>query len=941
MSAPTAGDFAAFFAGVYGVAPFPWQRRLAEEVVGDSAWPEQLDLPTGSGKTAAVDIGVFALACRPDVAPRRLVYVVDRRLVVDQVAERVRRLQRALERPASEVVQRVADRLRSLSGDGPPVVPAELRGGMPLDDSWAKRPDQPAVIVSTVDQVGSRLLFRGYGVSDRMLPVHAGMLGNDCLYLLDEVHLSNPFAQTLHALQREVRSVAGLPRRFAVVELSATPGAEQGRVFRIDVARDADPAVTPVLAARLRGEKRARLEQVGRRGDRAEDVLPKHCARAIRALPGATKAVVVNRVETARRTAQALAGDGVETVLLTGRMRPIERDALVARYRDRLLLGRRRDPELPELVLVGTQSIEVGADFDLDAMVTEVASLDALRQRFGRVDRNGELADAGTPAEVLVVAAAGSVTPGAIDPVYGPAVAKTWALLAERSAGDAFDVGTTSPLLLDAPADALAPKPDAPLLLARHLDQFVQTSPKPHADPDVAMWLHGPEPVDLDVQVVWRGDVGPRHLVNHAESLVTELLMACPPRASEAVAVPVGAVRRWLAQLPPTSVSDVPHAADDDAGVDVGRRAVQWRADGCILVTARDLRPGMTIVVPSTYGGLSRGTWDPTAAEPVPDLGDVAQVRSRRLVTLRLDEGVLGAGVTLPHPPGASDELVSPAEERAAVAAWLAHVDPSQLPDGYADVVSELSVNPWSLRRVTGADESLYVLSGRPATRVSLPSEPDGSDEIDSFTGALNSTLSSHCDGVGQLARAFAERCGLSAPMAADFELAGRLHDLGKADPRFQVYLHGGEVEAAAASDLLAKSRIPSTDRARERRARGDSHYPPGMRHELLSVALVASAPGVLADASDPDLVAHLVATHHGRCRALPPVVADPAPRTVAVSFDGSVLAASTDHGLASIDAGIVDRFWRLVERYGPHGLAWLEAIFRLSDHRRSEREAA
>lgn len=87
----TAEDFADFFRDVHDCEPFPWQRRLTAEVLGRGAWPKVIDLPTGTGKTAVLDTAVFAMAAKPENFPRRIVFVIDRRIVVDQVYERARR----------------------------------------------------------------------------------------------------------------------------------------------------------------------------------------------------------------------------------------------------------------------------------------------------------------------------------------------------------------------------------------------------------------------------------------------------------------------------------------------------------------------------------------------------------------------------------------------------------------------------------------------------------------------------------------------------------------------------------------------------------------------------------------------------------------------------------------------------------------------------------
>ena len=915
----TAEDFADFFRDAHDCEPFPWQRRLTAEVLDQGAWPKVIDLPTGTGKTAVLDTAVFAMAARPEIFPRRIVFVIDRRIVVDQVYERARRIRERLETGKTRTLCQVRDRLRELSG-GESLGVVALRGGIPIDNEWTHRPDQPWVMVSTVDQFGSRLLFRGYGVSPAMRPIHAGLAGNDCLVILDEVHLSVPFAETLSSVA-DLKS-GQLPRRFCVVEMSATPSDVKARRFKLNEVEDLDGCEE--LRRRVQAPKRAELVSV-----RNPDVLPAHVVKIIKSMQKLgpeenirSVGVVVNRVRTARETHRALEKAGYSAHLITGRMRPLDRIETLERIAPAV------NPDAENIseeltVVVATQAIEVGADFSFDALITECAAVDSMRQRFGRLDRRGDyFRRTSVPARAWIVGPNSSVASKKPDPIYGDSVKATWEELKRLEQKGPIDVGPLS--LSGFPEKANAPRSSAPLLLKTHMDAWTQTRPEPITQPSLEWFLHGmDQDRPADVSVLWRWDRS------------SDALRLVPPRSAEFLQIPVGAVKSWLAGRVEVDVADVPQAGtdEDETSLADDENAANWARwagfeKGSERIAIDEIRPGDIIVADPGLGGLKAGTWDPSSTDTVADMGDAAQVHGKR-ATLRLDLRLLGTA--LPELPG--DESEVGVSVRESVSQWLSErsSDPGDMPDWFSDTVKRLNDNFEAVRVGLDdeiADSGYYILIERGSLDIDTA---DGSDESGSMTGA-GATLMSHLEGVGDRAGCIVERLGLPVEFAEDLRLAGRLHDIGKVDRRFQARLLGGDpVELALLEEPLAKSQSGIRG--------GAGLYPTGMRHEAVSVAMVESNPDVLTSAHDKELVLHLIGTHHGWGRPLVPIVEDPEPETLSYTFDGSDMRADSNlaEGLLALD--MADRFWRLVERYGYHGLAWLETVLRLADHRQSAEE--
>lgn len=270
----------------------------------------------------------------------------------------------------------------------------------------AKRGLLAPVVVGTVDQ----LLHAATRTRHVMLR-HAGLAGK--VVILDEVHAYDVYmSQFLH---EALRWLAGM--RVPVVVLSATlpPAARsslvraylQGALGARDVTVDAVPASSCYPAVLAVGVDRGgEVYAAGRPSvtwrpaaavtvqvaaePAEEDSVGLVTLLADRLTGGGCALVVRNTVGRAQQTFRALqARFGSDVVLLHGRLTVRER----AERTERLLalLGPPGDAAArpQRLVVVATQIAEQSFDVDCDLLVSDLAPIDLLLQRIGRLHRHG------------------------------------------------------------------------------------------------------------------------------------------------------------------------------------------------------------------------------------------------------------------------------------------------------------------------------------------------------------------------------------------------------------------------------------------------------------------------------------------------------------------------------------------------------------------------
>jgi CRISPR-associated endonuclease/helicase Cas3 len=956
---PTADCFAVFYRDIHeGREPRLWQQRAATELAsGQRPWTA-LRAPTGSGKTTLVDCFLFALACASQQPPRRfpvrLFWVVDRRSVVDQVYAYARLVVNAIAGSAPDSMAGAAGtqlaQLATGVSDDEPVQVRLWRGGFAGETSFeadgrsalgrlstgtdenglaaalvsADRmrsplsPCAPAIICSTVDQIGSRLLFRGYGVSRRSRPIEAALVATDSLIVLDEAHLSAPFRATASTVAQMQQKIDGPFPPLQVLPISATHQDSDGDVFELGPKERTDPQ----LVECLRADKP--VELVRARNPVKRSVT---CAREMAQEGAIVIGVVANTVATARAIASSLHKHG-EVLLIIGPSRPLDRVDLLGQIPDR---QERDDRERP-LFIVGTQTIEVGLDLDLDGLVTACAPLPALIQRFGRLDRAGKLSAGGQPGRGAIV------QPQASCPVYGEATLAAWHWLNETAQQIQLNFGPerVSKLVADAPAPTHElNQPTAPLLGPWHVATLVQTSHDPQPDQEVSVFLHGESALEpADVQICWRADL------EQGASDWVERVRARLPHGGELLSLPARSVRRWLMG------SDRTDELADIEGLDLEGRMLKIHRstsretvirvpppdpDGMVepqLISPSMIRSGEVIVLPAYYGGCDRFGWAPASRVAVSDLGNFAQTRTRLLLAAsvgtpeRVLEHVKDTLRGLQREEISEEEAYARLREPAAE--WLTNSEKQTFGEAAALVARGLG------ERLPSTGRAIRFSNDRQpnvAELLLVPSTPRK-------TPGRAVLYHDHVEHVVDRVTRFIGRLGLPDELGVTLTAAAQYHDVGKLDPRFQKWLNDG----SPPSELLAKSGRNPNDR-RSRAARLAARWPIGKRHEATAAAVldaVASWPAPI----DRDLLIYLVAAHHGDGRPFRTHALDPAPVTVKVTLNGN------DPIEVAADATVpwsehARRFYTLNERFGPWGLAALESLLVLADRGASAEEGS
>ena len=955
-------DFIRAFEALTGHEPFPWQVRLFERRLSAGELPPAVDIPTGLGKTSVMALWLLARAAGAHL-PRRLVYVVDRRAVVDQATTFAEDIRTALYRPACPAVEQVRQGLAL--GDRPLAI-STLRGKHVDNREWLDDPAAPAIIVGTVDMIGSRLLFEGYGVSRRMRPYAAGLMGCDTLVMLDEAHLSRPFEHLLRSIEKEQRLPAAnhvgqargrlagtradevCPPPLRVLPLSATlrdaPGPE------LPFTLDDDDRVNEIVRARLEAPKTLTIEDLDKNAT-LEDALVERAwglvreesdasIRPIRALIYCNSRKVAEKVaDTLRKQARKEAIEAA-VILFVGGRRVYEREEAARQLKEHgLIAGRDAVPKAP-VFLVATSAGEVGVDLDADHMVCDLVAWERMVQRLGRVNRRG----AGK-ARVLVInqGPPEQKQAGIAGIARHVAVRQLLEALPQDGAGGhragpaaLADLGQHSELQGQI-CEASTPVPLYPALTRPLVDAWAMTSLAEHTGrPEPGPWLRGWVDEEAQTTVVWRrflpvhfeGAGADAHIVGRGNSEIDEFFEAAPPQGAELLETETWQVVDWLKKRARKRLNMLAKGTPEQSNPSDG----EGGENGDASIPEAE---GRALLPPLNSGSLVAFLLDGNGKfEDALSLDNVsgskAEELNRRLAGRRLivDARLNGLKNGLLDP--ACDESASTIEDNWGKPQEWEEAERSEADEDHGGLpaVRVRALSDAARTHLIG-ERKERMDSGAPLdswheTRALPLRESWGGESVEAWLivekrretvtdeesrsmAPIRQGLDEHQSWVAAEAVRIATALELPEEDRTMLVAAALHHDDGKKASRWQRAFN-----APREGGPYAKTAGPLNHRVLN-----------GYRHEFQSL-LDAEENGLDGlDHSDPrfDLALHLIAAHHGRARPV-------------IGIEGCDSLPPTAAARRAQEVAL--RFARLQRQWGPWGLAWWEALLRAADQRAS-----
>ena len=581
--------FEEFYETVHGYPPRAWQSDLAAQVVERGAWPEGVAAPTGAGKTSVLDIAVWHLVHQvmtgvERTAALRSVLTVERRLIVDEAGAHARKIASAVETDPN--LSEVRSALRSLlpdfladDPDEPTIMVTSMHGAVTWDRMWW-RPVGCSIITGTVTQITSRVLFRGVGESDGIRRISAGVLGTDCVRFCDEPHLSGP---AVRALREQGRLVGHRPPSTVVL------GATVPKELRFE-----DSFVTGTMTTRRRPLTVVEMpaKESGGTNDRE---MAKEISRIAldRHAEGGEVVVIVSSTAIAAAVAGAISKAKVDVLTVTSRVRPVDRDAVGS-------IPKR------DAIIVATQTLEVGVDYDARVLISDLAPLPSLIQRAGRAGRHGR-----EDVEVVVVvpsAVTASYTPSY---VYGEGPLNATAAVLLDGVESLDDITITDDEYDDTWVESARTVP-LDDVAADLLENVYAVAPW-------EVYLHGPDHSDrVTVRVVWRDE--------------PDLIDRVEPVDAECVSLPIQAVRSALngrnAIMFDIEGSEVRAPGGARKFDPIKGAYVVSKGEAVELTDTADIVPGCTVALPSDAGLYDKSVgWDPMLnSKGTPPVWDAVRV---------------------------------------------------------------------------------------------------------------------------------------------------------------------------------------------------------------------------------------------------------------------------------------------------------------------------